>query len=131
MWVRSWVGKIPEERNGNLFQYSCVENPMDKGAWWATAHSIAQSWTWLKWPSTHALYPEFLLLELITSWSYLRKNIYIYIFFPKKHWKKVSLILSWELWLNDAELAKIASILKTEIELKEAFIDSIENVINK
>ena len=77
------------------------------------------------------MYPEFLLLELITSWSYLHKNIYIYIFFPKKHWKKVSLILSWKLWLNDAELAKIASILKTEIELKEAFIDSTENVINK
>lgn len=41
------------------------------------------------------------------------------------------MILSWKLWLNDAELAKIASILKTEIELKEAFIDSTENVINK
>ena len=30
-----WVGKIPGEGNSNLFQYSCLENPMDGGAWQA------------------------------------------------------------------------------------------------
>ena len=34
-------------RYGNPFQYSCLENPMDKGAWWATVHGIAESWTQL------------------------------------------------------------------------------------
>ena len=31
-----WVGSCPGERNGNPLQYSCLENPMDRGAWWAT-----------------------------------------------------------------------------------------------
>ena len=47
-----WVGKIPWRRNGNPFQYSCLENPMDRGAWRATVHRVAKSQTWLKWLST-------------------------------------------------------------------------------
>ena len=31
-------GRSPEEKHGNPFQYSCLENPMDRGAWWATVH---------------------------------------------------------------------------------------------
>ena len=30
------------EGNGNLLQYSCLENPMDKGVWWATVHGVAK-----------------------------------------------------------------------------------------
>ena len=37
-----------EKGNGNLLQYSCLENPMDRGAWQATAHGVAKSWTQLK-----------------------------------------------------------------------------------
>jgi len=33
-----WVGKIP-------LQYSCLENPSDRGAWWAIVHRVAKSWT--------------------------------------------------------------------------------------
>ena len=40
-----WVGKIPGRGNGNPLQYSCLENPMDRGAWWATVHRLAKSWT--------------------------------------------------------------------------------------
>ena len=40
------------EGNGNPLQYSCVENPMDGGAWWAAVHGVAQSRTWLKWLSS-------------------------------------------------------------------------------
>ena len=36
-------GRSPEEGNGNPLQYSCLENPMDGGAWQATVHSIAES----------------------------------------------------------------------------------------
>ena len=39
---------------GNPLQNSCLENPMDRGAWWATVHRVAKSWTQLKWLSTHA-----------------------------------------------------------------------------
>ena len=38
-----WVRKIPGEGNGNLLQYSCVENPMDRRAWWATVLGVAES----------------------------------------------------------------------------------------
>ena len=37
--------RSPGERNGNPFQYSCLENPMDGGAWWATVHGVAKSRT--------------------------------------------------------------------------------------
>ena len=43
----SRLGKIPGEGNGNPLQYSCLENPMDRGAWWATVHGVAKSRTWL------------------------------------------------------------------------------------
>ena len=35
-----WVGKIPWRRNSTPLQYSCLENPMDRGAWWATVHGL-------------------------------------------------------------------------------------------
>ena len=38
-------GRSPEGGHGNPFQYSCLENPMDRGAWWATDHRVAKSWT--------------------------------------------------------------------------------------
>ena len=38
-------GISPGEENGNPLQYSCLENPMDRGAWWATAHGVAKSQT--------------------------------------------------------------------------------------
>ena len=48
------VGLIPrsercsERGNGNPFQYSCMENPMDRGAWQDIVHRVTQSWTGLK-----------------------------------------------------------------------------------
>ena len=40
-----WSGRSPGEGNGNPLQYSCLENPMDRGAWWATVHGVAKSQT--------------------------------------------------------------------------------------
>ena len=37
------------EGHGNSLQYSCLENPMDRGAYQAIVHKVAKSWTWLKW----------------------------------------------------------------------------------
>ena len=42
---KPWVGKIPGEGNGNPLQYSCLGNPMDRGACWATGHGAPKSQT--------------------------------------------------------------------------------------
>ena len=40
-------GRSPGEGDGNPLQYSWLENPMDRGAWWATVHGVAKSQTQL------------------------------------------------------------------------------------
>ena len=47
-------GRSLGEGNCNPLQYSCLENPMDRGAWRATVHGVAKSWTWLKQLSLYA-----------------------------------------------------------------------------
>ena len=42
------LGRSPGEGKGNPFQYACLGNPMDRGAWWTTVHGVTQSWTQLK-----------------------------------------------------------------------------------
>ena len=42
------LGRSPGEGNGNPFQYSCLENPMDRGAWRATVNGVTHSQTQLK-----------------------------------------------------------------------------------
>ena len=40
-----WIpvsGRFPVEGNGNPLQYSCLENPKDRGVWWATVHGVAR-----------------------------------------------------------------------------------------
>ena len=39
------LGRSPVEGNGNLLQYSCLENSMGGGAWWAIVHEVEKSWT--------------------------------------------------------------------------------------
>ena len=48
-------GRSPGEGNGNLLQYSCLENPMDRGAWWATVHGVANSQTYFITKQTHSI----------------------------------------------------------------------------
>ena len=47
----SGSGRSSGVENGNPLQYSCLENSMDRGAWWAIVHGVEKSWTPL---STHA-----------------------------------------------------------------------------
>ena len=50
------LGRSSGEGNGNLLQYSCLESPMDRGAWWATVHGVAKSGARLSVHTcTHAL----------------------------------------------------------------------------
>ena len=46
--------RSPGGEDGNPCQYSCLENPMDRGSWWAMVHRVAQNRTQLKRLSTHA-----------------------------------------------------------------------------
>ena len=44
MQLDPWVGKIPRGGNGDPLQGSGLENPMDRGAWWAAVHGVTESW---------------------------------------------------------------------------------------
>ena len=48
------LGRSPGGGNGNPLQYPCLENPIDRGAWWATVHEVAKSQTQLERFSMHA-----------------------------------------------------------------------------
>ena len=56
------------EGNGNALQYSCLEGPMDQGAWWAALHGVAQSLALLKRLSRHALEKEMATHSRILAW---------------------------------------------------------------
>ena len=45
-------GRSPGGENSNPLQYPCLENSMDRGAWWATVHGVEKSWS-QTWLSTH------------------------------------------------------------------------------
>ena len=60
-------GRSPGGGHGNPLQYSCLENPMDRGAWWATVHNVLKSQTLLKLLSTHT-YGEFLWENTSPPW---------------------------------------------------------------
>ena len=55
MGLITGLRRSPRAGNGNSLQYFCLENCMDREAWWATVHGVAKSWTRLKWARTHAL----------------------------------------------------------------------------
>ena len=61
-----WLGKSSGEGNGNPLQYSCLENSMDGGAWWATVHRVAKSWTRLN---------DFTSLHFTSAWWRLKKPL--------------------------------------------------------
>ena len=60
-------GRFPGGGRGNPLQYSCLENSMDRGAWWATVHGVAKSRTRLNRLSTHttAYLPNYPSIHLL------------------------------------------------------------------
>ena len=69
------VGKTTREGNGTPLQYSCLENPMDGGAWWAAVHGVAKSWAQLSDLTFtfhfHALEKEMATHSSILAWRIL------------------------------------------------------------
>ena len=81
-------GRSPEGGHGSPLQYSCLGNPTDRGAWWATVHRVTKSQTRLKWLSTHTctvtvVYPEsdgkitrrLVYIEIYVVWIALQCNL--------------------------------------------------------
>ena len=80
----SGLGRSPEG-NGNPLQYSCLENSMDRGAWKATVHGVAKSWTQLSNFHFHfSLYVYSCHLYLISSAS-VRFRLFLSFFSPSLH----------------------------------------------
>ena len=84
-----WSGRSPGEGNGNPLQYYCQENPMARGAWWATAHGAANSQTWLSdWAHTCShFYRIFRLsLKIIITSNYSECLVQTYVQKDKSRW---------------------------------------------
>ena len=47
--LTSGSGRSPGGGSGKPLQYSCLENPMDRGAWWAKVHGLTKGWTQLSY----------------------------------------------------------------------------------
>ena len=95
---------ISGEGNGNPLQCSCLESPMDGGAWWAAAYGVAQSHTRLKWLSSSSISFHFSNINLIISnnlsISYLVAYKKVYTGFP--YWWVQSDIFHWCHFSSDA-----------------------------
>ena len=63
-------GRSPGGGHRNPLQYSCLKNPMDRGAWQATAHRVTKSWTWLKHLNMHTCSHDLLVTHEINSLSH-------------------------------------------------------------
>ena len=62
------LGRSPGEGNGSPLQYSCLENPMDGGAWWAAVHGVTKSWTRL---SDFTFFLSFFLSHMVSRMYHL------------------------------------------------------------
>ena len=72
------------EGNGNPFQYSCLENPRDRGAWWAAIYVVAQSWTQLKWLSSSSSVIQGTTFNILQSPMLFTRNTRLWINYIKK-----------------------------------------------
>ena len=85
----------PEEGNGNSLQYSCLENPTDRGAWWATVHGVMLSYCFILSAVMHLQSGDASTKALSTCGSHLILILFFYtlllvFIFTNKAGKKVS-----------------------------------------
>ena len=97
-------GRSPGEGNGNLLQYSCLETPMDRGAWWATVHRVTKNRKGLKRLNMQACifmtnFPRVLKLQ----YHYLSANL-------NKINRKIKLLSDYRALLAQAMLLKMLSL---------------------
>ena len=63
------LGRSPGGGHGNPLQYSCLENPMDRGLWKAMVHGVAESQRRLKWLSTIFMYFKHIMSTRLVDWE--------------------------------------------------------------
>ena len=95
----SGLGRSPGEGNSNPLQYSCLENPTDGGAWWATVHGVAKSQTQLSDFTTRWIMSIGVNNEKLSDFfpSEQFSNIYKYFLVPFLHrilWSNIKMTLS-------------------------------------
>ena len=93
--IPGW-GRSPGRGHSNPLQYSCLENPVDRGAWWPTVHGVPKSWTWLKWLSSMQLYVDCFHTDFwpqktneimwIKRWAILGSEQYIHLSWWPQTW---------------------------------------------
>ena len=95
------LGRSSGEGNSNPLQYSCLENPIDRGAWWATLHGVAKSRTRLSDFTSHD--PENPLLGIYTEETIMEKHactsvLIVALFTVARTWKLLRCLLidEWE-----------------------------------
>ena len=66
------LGRSPGEENGNILQYSCLGNPMDRGAWMATVHLVVQSLSRVRLSAASWTVAHQVSLSFIISWNLLK-----------------------------------------------------------
>ena len=80
------LGRSPGEGNGNPLKYSCLGNPIDRGAWWATVHRGAKSWTWLS-NLEHAIGLAKKLVQVFPCYKKPEWNFWPTPYFYKLRWR--------------------------------------------
>ena len=69
-WATSLSLSCIGEGNGNPLQCSCLENPRDRGAWWAAIYGVTQSWTRLTWLSSSSSSSNVIVQSLSRVWLF-------------------------------------------------------------
>ena len=116
-------GRSPGGEHGIPLQYSCLENPMDRGAWQAIAHGVAKSQTWLKQLSLHT--HEKYLAEYLYKDTKKKKEDNISKF--KNRWifqkKKMLKLSKWKVWTKILPWIKTKQANKDKIQWTNCFYD--------
>ena len=81
------LGRSPAGGNGNPLQYSCLENPMDRGAWRASVHGVAKSQTWLSYWA-HTRYDFGLAVRSVASFTTIEDTYLKRFLLQSVPWKK-------------------------------------------
>ena len=85
------LGRSPGGGHGNPLQYSCLENPKDRGAWWTIVYRVEKSQRWLKWHSTPRN-TNLVSFNCTTSWCFLGSDLF---------WSKIAIKVMLDLLLSN------------------------------
>ena len=99
-------GRSPGGGHSNPLQYSCLENPMDRGAWWATVHEVTESQTQMSdWAQAQACFSQLMKFHLseysFPHFSYILKSIWNYKNCIPNTWPPINCAVSpvwWNVW---------------------------------